>query len=404
MKSRGAFLFVAGSLSWAVAQWFLVWLFARFAGGAVAVGEYSIALAVTTPVFILGHFGLRTVYLTLRETHPWTTYLRLRISGIALSAGLILGYVLFTTTGDPWIWYALLFQKSVDSYLDLLYGRLQRENRLMQIGLLGLTKTLGTIVVAAAVILITQSVFLAIFGSGLVSTAVTIFARRVALGTKEDNSTSEPESGYREILRAALPTTITEGLASVSTYLPFLFLAVIADEAVAGTFTTAAYLFSVANIAGGILKNVLITSLRLTFENDGIAQLFRRSHQIAGILGLIGLVATPIVIFAGSAVLEFLYGGEFNFSYGELSILAFAALSIAPAYIYSALLNVINRYDSQVLSFFGALILGVVAGVVMVLTSAVSAMIIALGVAFAANWGRLLGVLILTISVQFRRT
>ena len=48
------YIFAGGSLSWAIAQWFLVWLFARVGDGAAAVGQYSLTLAIVTPVFIIG--------------------------------------------------------------------------------------------------------------------------------------------------------------------------------------------------------------------------------------------------------------------------------------------------------------------------------------------------------------
>lgn len=400
MKSRGSFLFVVGSLSWAVAQWFLVWLFARFAGGAVAVGEYSLALAVTTPVFILGNFGLRTIFLTFIERHSWRTYMNLRFSGIALSVCILLTYLLFTSTNEPWIWVALIFQKSVDAYLDLQNGRIQRVNGLRQIGLLGLLKTVGTMIVAAVLIVVTQSVALAIMGAGLVSLIVATLARRVGVKMTEKEDSSNAGSGYRSILRAAYPITATEALASVSNYLPLLFLGFIADEAAAGTFAAASYLFSAAHIVGGILRNVSITSLRLTYEEQGPGRLFRRSHRIAMLLGALGLGAAPIIIFAGSPVLEFLYGAEFSFSLGELTLLAFAALGIAPSYIYNALLSIVNRYDSQAWSLLSSVLFGTLVGIGMVLSGFFSAMIVALGVAFAANWGRLLGVLVLSLIAQ----
>lgn len=403
MKSREALLFAGGSLSWAVAQWWLVWLFARFAGGAGAVGEYSLTLAVVTPIFVLGQFGLRTVYLTLRTQQPWSSYLTLRIGGIVLSVVVIFVYFFLTSEGDPRLWGAVVFLKCMDAYVDLLFGKIQRENRLMQIGVLSLAKSIGTALVATAAVLSTESMSLAIFGAGIISAGIAILTHRIPTGTNDQYVSIATTSGYREILRAGLPTTIAEGFASVSKYLPLMFLAFIADESVAGIFATAAYLFTLAGMSGAILKNVLITSLRLTLENEGVDQLLKRAHRIANVLGMSGIVASPIIIFAGSPVLEFLYGQGFAFSYGELAILAFGTIAIVPGYIYSAVLNVLNRYDGQAWAWFGALMFGLALGVGMIFSPDIPALVLALTIAFAINWGRLIGVVALTISAKHRR-
>lgn len=393
MKSQGRIIFAAGSLSWAVAQWLLVWLFARFAGGAAAVGQYSLALAVATPIFILGQFGLRTVYLSLQTKHPWNSYLILRLVGISLSSVFLVSYFTLTSTNDSWLWGAVLFMKCMDAFLDLLYARIQRENRLTQVGVLGLSNSIGTIVVAFAVIWTTQSVPLAIFGSGVVSALVAIAAQRIT--SRVSFERAPVRSGYRGILRAGLPTTLAEGLASISTYLPLLLLAIIADEETAGIYATAAYLFTFANLAGSILKNVFITSFRWTFEQEGTRQLLHRSHRLVGGLFGVAFFAAPVIIFAGSPVLQFVYGEEFVFSYGELAILALAVLPIAPSYIYSTTLNVFNWYDGQAWIWLSACIFGVGIGVIGIFTPEISAMVSALVVAFATAWGRFVGTFIL---------
>lgn len=395
MKSHGRHIFAAGSLSWAVAQWLLVWLFARFAGGAAAVGDYSLTLAVATPVFIVGQFGLRTVYLSLQTNYAWSSYMFLRLAGIALSGLFLLVYFTVTSGGDPWLWGAVIFMKCMDAYIDILYARIQRENRLMHVGLLNLANSSGTIVVAVIAILATGSVPLAILGSGVVSAVVAGFAQRVArVGSHEQILI---RAGYRGIIRAGLPTTLGEGLAAVSTYMPLLFLSVIADEAVAGKYATAAYLFTFANLAGSILKNVLITSFRWTFERAGTHKLLQRSHKMGGALGCVGLVAMPAIIFAGSPVLQFVYGEEFAFSYVELTILAFAVLPIAPSYIYSATLNVFNKYSGQAWIWLASCMLGLAVGVLVTMTPEIPVMVCALAVAFATAWGRFIGTLALAV-------
>src|SRR5699024_5295186 len=106
--------------------------------------------------------------------------------------------------------------------------------------------------------------------------------------------------------------TISESLAALSLYLPILFLSVIADDATTGVFATAAYLLTAANLTGDTLKDIFITSFRWTFEESGARKLLRRAHKVSGALIILVVVAIPIIIFAGSPVLEFIYGDEYS--------------------------------------------------------------------------------------------
>lgn len=403
MTPHGRLVFIAGSLSWAVAQWLLVWLFARFAGGASAVGEYSLTLAIATPVFIVGQFGLHTVYLSLQTYYSWFSYLILRLGGIVLSVLFLLGYFSFASEADPWLWCAVIFVKCLDAYLDILYARIQRENRLMQVGALNLANSVGRIIVAFLIIWSTGAVAGALFATGVVSVAVAIVAQRLS-----SSPSTEPHgegSGYAKIIRAGVPTTIAEGLAAIAIYMPLLFLAAVTDdEAVAGIYATAAYLLTFANLSGAILKDALITTFRLTFEQFGQGPLMRKSHKMVGGMVAIGLLVSPVVIFAGSPVLQFVYGEGFHLSYAELTLLALATIPIAPSFIYSGTLNVLNAYSGQAWIWLVACLFGAGAGALVVTVTDLSPMIGALLVAVVTWWGWSIGVLALTLRAQYQRT
>ncbi|RJN31599.1 lipopolysaccharide biosynthesis protein [Nesterenkonia natronophila] len=393
--------FAAGSLSWAGTQWVLVWLFARFAGGAEAVGQYSLVLAIATPIFVACHLGLRTVYLSLSETYRWSTYLTLRLGGILLGSLLVTLYFSFFVDVSVWLWGAVLLMKCADTYLDLGYAQMQRRGMLRQIGTLNLVNSSGTIALAILALWLVESVAAAILGSALVSWALVVVVQRaMVLRPAGDRSA---RTGYRRVLAAGVPTMISDSLAVVANYLPILLLARIADEAEVGVYTTAAFLLIFTHLSGSILSGIWITSFRLTFEIEGSHVMLRQSHRMATALIVIGLLAVPVVIAAGSPALQWVFGPEFGMTYAELTLLAVAALPIMPTYVYTVSLNVLNRFAVQ--AWVWALACGFGSGVsVLVMQLGATPMTVALSLALGISWGRSICVLLLVVTVPRRQS
>src|SRR5699024_2645972 len=198
--------------------------------------------------------------------------------------------------------------------------------------------------------------------------------------------------------------TISESLAALSLYLPILFLSVIADDATTGVFATAAYLLTAANLTGDTLKDIFITSFRWTFEESGARKLLRRAHKVSGVLIILVVVAIPIIIFAGSPVLEFIYGDEFALTHLELAVLSAAMVPVASSYIYEATLNVLNAYAGQAWIWCMACSLGVGVGFLVITVPGIPPMIGAMAVAFTTGWSRCIGALSLALSAQRRAT
>ncbi|OAV61777.1 lipopolysaccharide biosynthesis protein [Enteractinococcus helveticum] len=396
------YIFAGGSLSWAIAQWFLVWLFARVGDGAAAVGQYSLTLAIVTPVFIIGQLGLRTVYLSLQTSFTWKSYLILRLIGTGAAILIIVAYYQIDPSANLPLLAAVVAVRCFDVYHDILYARFQRENRLLLIGLHSITNSALTMVIAFVAIMLTHNIALTVLCVGIGSALVAASAQRYVLKVPQDPAAAP--GGYRRILRAGVPTTISESLAALSLYLPILFLSVIADDATTGVFATAAYLLTAANLTGDTLKDIFITSFRWTFEESGARKLLRRAHKVSGALIILVVVAIPIIIFAGSPVLEFIYGDEFALTHLELAVLSAAMIPVASSYIYEATLNVLNAYAGQAWIWFMACSLGVGVGFLVISVPGIPPMIGAMAVAFTTGWGRFIGALSLALSAQRRAT
>ena len=76
---------VIGNLVYAVSQWAIVMFMTKF-GDVEMVGKYSLALAITAPLFMLTNFQLRAVQATdTQSKYHFGTYLGLRIWSILMT-------------------------------------------------------------------------------------------------------------------------------------------------------------------------------------------------------------------------------------------------------------------------------------------------------------------------------
>lgn len=386
---RGAALVTAGTFAWALTQWYLVWLFARFAGGAEAVGAYAALIAVATPLFILGQLGLRTVYLTLRQHWPWRSYVQLRIAGIAVASLALAAFVVWDGRQPVALAVSVIALKCADSALDLLMAPIQRSGRLTQLGSLTLGNALGTVVVASVAVGVTGLMHTALFGSAAVSLWICFLAWR--LSRKPLTELGATGSGKRRIIKSGIPVMMSQGVASFSTYLPVWLLSRWADSGVIGVYSAAAYLLTAANLVGSSTQTVLLPSFRSRFESTGHVGLLSRASRLASILAIGGVLAAPIAVTFGSSILAMLYGSGFEMSRFSLLLLSIAAIAVAPSYVYSVVLVVLNRYKTELLIWVVALVFAMVVGVAL-LVLGVEPLTSGFAVALTAAWVRLGGV------------
>ncbi|MDP2995871.1 MAG: hypothetical protein Q8N47_00195, partial [Bryobacterales bacterium] len=94
LRSSFAWTFT-GNVIYAAGQWAILSLIAKLGGGEM-LGQYALAVAVTTPVVMLSHLNLRAVLATdVGRQRPFGDYLavRLGITGLSLAAIAILALV-----------------------------------------------------------------------------------------------------------------------------------------------------------------------------------------------------------------------------------------------------------------------------------------------------------------------
>lgn len=388
-----AILLIVGGVAGAFSKWYLVWL-AQYIGGADLLGEYGTVLAVATPLYVLGQLGLRTILLTISRIYPWRTYVVLRWGGLVSVSLLLLLYFALSSRISMTLGLAILSLKVADSILDLDLARIQWSGNLFRVALLSLLGAPISMIFSTVAAYLTHSLVWSIWGATLGSLIVALVAGILAKRVPYEGPSEA--SGFKEILRASVPVTTAQLLASLLLYLPVLVLSFASDLRSVGIFTGTAYILTAADLVGSSISKILLSKFRTIKELSGKKLLRAASRKISYLLTGLGMIAGIILVFVGNSIFELIYGGEFGISTTVLVLYSLGAIFIVLSFVQSVALNVLNNYYGVALAYGLACIVALVVGAILVLMNLDG---IVIGAAMAAC-GAFVRFFVLAVSVE----
>ena len=325
---------LVGNLVYAAAQWGMLVLLARLSSPET-VGQYSLALAVSAPVFMALNLQLRGVQATdAAQDFRFGDYLTLRLitTVVALLALIVLiqGYAPEVRLVIGLIGLA----KAFESISDVLYGRMQARERMDVIARSTLLK--GPLSLLA--------LFLGFLWGGLPGAAGLLAASWLLLlltydlpnarrlSTAQDLMTGGVPVMWR-LFKTAVPLGVVMGLVSLSVNIPRYQIEATLDTSALGIFSALAYLM----VALGVVVNAVgqAASPRLARhvaegELPAFWSLLGRMQLGGLVLGLLGIVGAALF---GRPVLQLLYGPAY-----AQDIPLFVWLMVAAAVSYLAAL------------------------------------------------------------------
>jgi O-antigen/teichoic acid export membrane protein len=327
---------VVGTLCFAVWQWALMVLAAHSAGGAEAVGALSVALAISTPAFLLFGMSLRQVATTdVQQKFADTTYLQIRALAVlaALAVNTVLGLA-FSSPDLVWLVIACSLLKATESIADIAYGLKQRTGRESEVGMSQAGKavlqslafgllihfglSLGTALVSIAVLsLVLTLVFDGMPPSRIVS----------ALSGRAQNQ-DLPSSASR-LVRSAAQSGIAACLVAVAAGLPRIVLEHETGTAVVGAFTATMWMFMPGHVVANAVCQSLLSRAALSQLNGGGVSLTWYTAIFCGVSCIPALLPGAFYLVTGIEPALLVFGGGFEVG-GWLLLLATGAnLAIA---------------------------------------------------------------------------
>lgn len=328
----------AGHAIYAAGQWAILSLIARL-GGADMLGQYALAVAVTTPVLMFSHLNLRTVLATdIARRHPFGDYLavRLAVSALALAAVAVMAFASGYLRPLAAVIVITGFAQSAESVSDLYYGALLRRDRTDQLGRSMIARGIVSAAALGIALWITRNLVWAVAALAAARLAVLLVYDRPrgSAGELLRRTGARPQW---VILRTALPLGVVLMLISLNTNLPRYAIEHYLETADLGAFAAVASFIAVGATAVHALGQAATPRLARYFSERDLPRFLRLTLSLTGIALALGVAGVLVAAVLGRFVLGLVYGPEYAAYSGLLvavmgaSILGYVAIMLGYA-------------------------------------------------------------------------
>ncbi|MGA3351254.1 MAG: oligosaccharide flippase family protein [Candidatus Sulfotelmatobacter sp.] len=329
---------IAGNLIYALCQFGMLSTLAKL-GNPSVVGQYALALAVASPLFMFTNLQLRGVQSTdARNEYEFADYFTLRCLSTLLAVVVIAAIVLLGRYDRTTKFVILLVAaaKAIETFSDVIAGHLQKIERLDQVaraltlrGLVSVTTftfvfwITRNLVIATATLAITWMVVIALYDFRVVSRVLhnQVFFRYSS-------------SVLRRLVWLSIPLGLVMALISLNTNIPRYLLERKLGTAELGIFASMAYLITSMNLIVGALGQSVCTRMSRLLANGDVHRFRVLIGKLIGISILLGIVGVAGAAIFGKLVLTMVYRPEYANHVNLLIVLVIdAAVGAAASFL-----------------------------------------------------------------------
>ncbi|TFD50809.1 hypothetical protein E3T55_08405 [Cryobacterium frigoriphilum] len=360
---------------------------------AETVGRYALALAITTPIFVLAQMGLKGVYLTMHHDYRFRSYALVQLVMVAAAVIVSVGVALVFNRDLIVTVTLVAVIKVADSLSEFFSAPLQKYDAARRIFWAYLTSAVLGSAVTGVALALTRDLDVALAGLAATSLFVAIFlmgfpARRLVRGREGDaHALLAPAQDRRRILRAGLPMGVAGAILALVSSMPQYFLARDHGEGVVGYFVVLLYVFAIVDIFSGTLTQAWIPKARLALENtDGDHFRFLRSTLVT--TGWWSLVLMPLAIIGlviVSLLLPIVFGPEYVLSFA-VALPLFVGIVVLPStHFGGTAVAVQNFYVHGITLSIGSALVSLIACSVLIPGFSAAGALWAISLAYAAR-------------------
>jgi len=300
---------LVGTVGQAAAQWGVIAVLARL-GNATVVGAYALALAIAAPVFLFASLHLRALQSTdMDEEFSFTAYFSLRAVTTLLAGTMLLVVACYLGGLTGWALAGLVVAKGFEAVSDAMYGRLQREERMDQIGQSMLYRAGGAFLAMVAAMTTGMGMAVGVWAGAAVAGVVALCDFRrvpdVCLSIRPP---------MRQVLRLAAkaaPLGLLLLLISLNANIPRYFLAGEHSVRDVGILAALGYVAGAANTIVMAMGQAAVPSLARAFARRAVRAFVESAAPLILVSVTLGIAGAAASFLAGQSLLRVLYGPEF---------------------------------------------------------------------------------------------
>ncbi|WP_191090904.1 lipopolysaccharide biosynthesis protein [Serinicoccus hydrothermalis] len=278
--------------------------------GVEAVGVYTLALAIVSPIFLFGHLRLQEKVATdPLGKQRWRSYRGAMLVGATLALVLsVIVTVLYPTDGLWKVALPLAVARFAESYVHMIHGYWQGAGDMARVARANVIRAIGLVVGLSGGLALTETVAGATTGAAVVAMLLV----PVLEGSGPGPSLDEVSDSTWSLLSHLLPL----GAVAVLLSLNQTAVRVLIDRGVGvqelGVFAATAYLVRLGTIVAQSLGQARAPELRAAAANHDFGAVARQGLVSAGHAALLGVVTAGVMLVVGPAVMVLGFGEAFE--------------------------------------------------------------------------------------------
>ncbi len=362
---------LAGNVLYGACQWGMLSVLAKL-GNASIVGQFTLGLAVSAPVFMFTNLQLRAVQATdMSAESGFANYFTLRLLSTLLGLMVVVALLPFAgaSSGVRLVVLLVAVSKCVECMSDVTAGLLQREEQLKRVAISLMIRGVGSVLVFSLTFAYFRNLALSVAAMSGVWLAVVLLYDvpnvRKLIGHHDPFFRFDWRALWR-LTMLGLPLGWVVFFGSLNVNIPRYFLQHYLGLTDQGIFASLAYLVVAINLIVAALSVSVTTRLARLFADGDHRQFVRLLTKLCMLGVLIAAVGVPLTFLVGRPLLTLLYRREYADHVGLLALfVGIAALSTIVWFLFCGL-TATRTFRIQVPVHFAAMLIGVAASALLV--------------------------------------
>ena len=342
---------IGGQLGYVISQMLVLTALARFRG-TEAVGEFGLALALTTPAFMFVNMGGKSSQASdITHRYSFAEYAGLVISTAILAAiAAICAGLLFARTEEALVIIIVVAStKVVESISTLSYGAFQQAGRVDKVALSLLFRGMLTVGLFVLFLWLGFSTAFAFFAQLMVWSVMAIVRDYPLASHMADGKFVWPSRDWRRILKLAretAPLGASYLVNSLQVSLPRLFVEQAVGISAVGLLTVVNYFQQAGQMIFTAMSQVIVNRFARLRQRNSHRTLRRTLKALFLFITAASALGLLLASVAGEWVLIHIFGREFGPAKGLLVLVAIAMSAKLYGVIPQSLLHAERRFGT----------------------------------------------------------
>jgi len=345
---------LSGNVVYAACQWGVIVSLAKL-GNSFMVGQFSLGLAISTPVLMFTNLHLRAVQATdARRLYSFSEYLRLRI---ALTLVGLVAIAIITGFGNyerqtAMVILAVALAKGIETLSDIHYGLFQLNDRLDQSGRSMMLRGILSVGVLSTGLYVTRSVLWGCVGLALVWLAALLLfdvkrGRCLVTDTRRFNRPAKFRRPW-SLMRTAMPLGIATTMAALNLNMPRYFIHSRLGEHQLGIYSAMAYTTVAMILVSDSLGHCAIPRLSRLYSAKRLVEYRSLLVKLLAAGGALGIAGLAVAHFMGVRLLTLVYGREYTAHSPIFLVLILATAIYCVACMFTSAITAARCFKIQV--------------------------------------------------------